>query len=320
MKNRNLIDGYLQKNLSNEDLVLFEESLINDPDFGKEFQEVKQIQLNIKILIRKDVKSFLNKIEEDIQQNKLTQNYYTMKRVVSVAASLVLIAIISFFSLNQSIQPSHKDIYTDNFSHYENLSGQVREQLDTQVLKVRRPKPMMWVTFPLAAATYAELVKTDKSANNYFYMGLSNLESGNYEEAISNLNATVNNFDAFDKQAKWYLSLAHFANDNEDAAIATLISLTIENSVYKEKAETILSEMGLSLNSYHHGIIYDVKKRPPHDSPNGNNAEFEDARQWQFGVVISETDGLKYRFLTDELIDGLESGSEVEMIIARERQ
>ena len=101
-----------------------------------------------------------------------------MKRVVSVAASLVLIAIISFFSLNQSIQPSHKDIYTDNFSHYENLSGQVRGTTGYSSLESQASKAYDAGNFSLAAATYAELVKTDKSANNYFYMGLSNLESG----------------------------------------------------------------------------------------------------------------------------------------------
>lgn len=320
MKSTDLIDGYLQKSLSNEELIAFEEALVNDPNFGREFQELKEIQLGVKTSTRRDIKSFLNEIEEDIEQSESTQNFYNMKRVIAVAASIALIATISFFALNQTTQPSLQEIYTINFSHYENLNGQVRGENESWSLESQASRAYDMGNYSLAAATYAELVKTDKSANNYFYMGLSNLESGNFKEAINNLNSTINNFDAFDKQAKWYLSLAHLANDSEEDAVATLISLTIENSTYKEKAESILKEMGLTWNSFDFGIIDEVRRRPKEDTPNGSFDEFIDARQWQFGVVISESNGFKYRFLTDEPIDDLEVGSEVEMIVVRKNR
>lgn len=319
MKNTDLIDGYLQNDLSNEDLSSFEEALVNDLDFGREFQELKEIQLGVKASARKDIKSFLNEMEEDIQHRESTLNNYKMKRMISVAASVVLIATISFFALNQNTQPSLQDIYSENFSHYENLNGQVRGATESSSLQSQATRAYDMGNYSLAAASYAELVKTDKSANNYFYMGLSNLEAKNYSEAVSNLNATINNFDAFDKQAKWYLSLAHFANENEEAAIATLISLTAENSAYKERAESVLSEMGLSWKSFDFGIIDNVHKRPRQDSPDGSvvAVDFEESRQWQYGVVVSESNGFKYRFLTDEPIDSLEPGSAVEMIVVR---
>ncbi len=322
MKNTDLIDGYLQNDLSNEDLTSFEESLVNDPDFGREFQELKEIQLGVKASARKDIKSFLNEMEADIQHSESTLNNYKMKRMISVAASFVLIATISFFALNQNTQPSLQNIYSENFSHYENLNGQVRGATESSSLQSQASRAYDMGNYSLAAASYAELVKTDKSANNYFYMGLSNLEAENYSEAISNLNATVNNFDAFDKQAKWYLSLAHLANNNEEAAISTLVSLTSESSAYKEKAETVLREMGLSWTSFDFGIIEDVHKRPRQDSPDGSAdaVDFEESRQWQFGVVVSETNGYKYRFVTDEPIESLEAGSAVEMIVLKKHK
>ena len=70
MKSTDLIDGYLQKSLSNEELIAFEEALVNDPNFGREFQELKEIQLGVKTSTRRDIKSFLNEIEEDIEDWK----------------------------------------------------------------------------------------------------------------------------------------------------------------------------------------------------------------------------------------------------------
>ena len=61
-----------------------------------------------------------------------------------------------------------------------------------------------------------------------------------------------------------------------------------------------------------------MKLRPSDvDSPDGSFEEFEGRRQVQWGFVISETDGYQYNFFTEQPIQGLHVGSEVEMIILR---
>ena len=55
-------------------------------------------------------------------------------------------------------------------------------------------------------------------------------------------------------------------------------------------------------------------------APDGAQMEFEGRRQVQFGRVISETDGYRYNFLTDQPIVGLHEGSEVEMIVLRKNK
>lgn len=168
--------------------------------------------------------------------------------------------------------------------------------------------------YHLAVHYFTDLVKIDRTARNYLYLGLSNFKIGENEEAVQYLNVTLNNFDEFDSRAKWYLALAHLADNNEDAAISNLVSLTIENSIYRKKAEALLNELGLTASSLDYGIITDVKLRPSDDAPDGS---FEEGRQIQFGYARSETDGFLYYFLTDQPIRTLHVGSAVEMIIIR---
>jgi tetratricopeptide (TPR) repeat protein len=320
MKNTEIIDDYLQSRLTTEELQDFEKKLVDSPSFEEEFRELKEIQLGVKTSARKDVKSFLMDIEEDIQHRESTQTKYNMKKMLSVAASVVLLATISFFALRQNQTPSLEQLYSDNFTSYQNLKGQVRG-IDGQPNQLEE---MAFGAYDMgdyksAAIQFEQLIKQDESAINYFYMGLANLEAGYTEKAIDDLNHTLTNFTEFQSQAKWYLGLAHMANGNEEDAIVNMVSLTLENSAYKEKAEAVLKEMGLSTASFDNGSAEDVNTRPRDSNP-GEIENFHGKRKWQFGVAISYTNGYKYRFISEGVIPGLVPGADVEMIVLRKNK
>lgn len=319
MKTIDLIDGYLSGTLEKADRRAFDKALSTDPDFIQEFQDVKEIQEGIKSLSRKETLAFLQEVEQEITTNESTLNNDRMKKTIVAAASFILIAAFSFFALPTNTQDSSlQSIYQNNFESYDNIYGIVRgEDQQESSLESQAFRAYDMGNYDLAAQGFAELVKADRSAINYLYMGLSNLEANNTNEAITHLNATLNNFDQFDSQAKWYLALAHLSVDDENAAVSNLVSLTLENSIYKTKAEAVLKEMGLTATSLDGGTVGDVKLRPSdeNDSPDGS---FEGRRQVQFGYVISATNGYRYNFLTDQPIRGLHVGSEVEMIVLRQ--
>lgn len=320
MNTNELIDGYLSGRLNKEDKMAFDQALQNDPAFVDEFQQVKEIQEGIRALSRKETLNFIQEVEQDIQSRESILNNNKMKKSIMAAASLVLIAAFSFFTLSDNTEESTlQRIFQSNYESYDNIYGIVRgENIEESTLESNAFRAYDLGDYEGAASSFGELVKMDRSAINYFYMGLSNLEAAKTDLAIENLNATLNNFDEFDSQAKWYLALAHLSKGDEDAAVANLASLTLDNSVYKAKAEAVLKELGLSVSSLDGGIITDVKIRPKDDDDAPNGVTFDARRKIQFGVAISETDGYEYRFLTDEPIYGLHVGSEVEMIIIRE--
>ncbi len=318
MKNIELIDGYLTSTLSKAERKAFNEALDLDPEFVEEFQEVKEIEDGIKSLTRKETKTFLMDIEKDIADRESTLNPSKMQKSIMAAAGFVLIAAFSFFALSGNEEQTPQALYQNNHEAYNNIYGIVRgENQEENTMEAQAFRAYDMGDYNLAANTFAELIEYDRSAINYFYMGLSNLEASNIDKAITNLNATINNFEEFDSQAKWYLALAHLSNEDEDAAVANLVSLTLDNSIYKTKAEALLKEMGLTASSLDGGVVEDVKLRPSDDAPNGSFDTFEGRRQIQFGIAVSLTDGKPYRFLTDQPIRGLHVGSEVEMIIVR---
>lgn len=315
MENIDLIDGYLQNRLSREERAKFESLLDNDADFAMEFQKIKEIQDGIKAHSRIELKQFLINIESELENQESTLNVNNMKKMMTAAVSLVLVAAISFFALKQDQSLSLEEIYANNFSHYDNLNGQVRgESSNINSLENAAYSAYEMGNFATSAAYFATLVETEKTAANYFYMGLANIESGNYAEAINNLNTTIHNFSAFEKQAKWYMAMANLANGDEEAAVTTLVGLTLENSVYKEKAEAIIKELGLTMSTLDYGSTGSVEKRPWEDAPNGS---FEQGKRWQIGTVISATNGYTYRFRTDYVMDELVEGAQVEMLVLR---
>ena len=112
---------------------------------------------------------------------------------------------------------------------------------------------------------------------------------------------------------------SHLANDNEEKALSLIVplSLGIENSIYKKKADKILKEMGLNSFSYHTGFSENVQIRPRDDDAPDGLFKYRKGRKWQVGLVRSNVNGFRYRFITDDVIDGLEPGVEVEMIILK---
>ena len=318
MSNIELIDGYLKGALNKKQKDLFDTSLENDPNFAKEFREIKEIHDGIKTVARLEALKTIENVEEELKSKESTLNTFKMKKSVIAAASLILIAAFSFFTLTKSdSNPTLQSVFQENYEPYDNIYGIVRGADDEDIsLNAKAFKAYDLGDFDLAASTFSEVVKTEQTAVNYLYMGLSNLEASNIDEAIKNLNATLNNFDEFDSQAQWYLALAHLSNGDEDAALSNLVSLTLENSIYKAKAESVLAEMGLSVDSLDGGIVTDVKLRPKEDdAPEGT--VFDSRRRVQFGSIVSESNGYNYRFLTDQPIYTLHVGSAVEVIVIR---
>ncbi|NVK86194.1 MAG: tetratricopeptide repeat protein [Cytophagia bacterium] len=326
MSDFELIDEYLSGRLSAEEKRAFRNRLLNDPAFNQEFQEIKEIRLYVRQDAREDIKGFFDELENSIEQEKTTKDQTVMKKVISIAASLVLIAAISYIGLSDSgNQPSDQELFDQHFSPYTSLMGQVRGAAEeTLSLEDKAFRAYDAGDFYSSEEMLTSLVAAQPNAMNYFYLGASQLELGKTEEAIKNLNTVINNFSGFREQAKWYLALSHLKNEDEDSALGSLANLITNNSEYKEKAESLLKEMGFSMNveDLESGPIIIVNRKPEeNDAPDGS-MEMMDTRgkrSWQWGEVSDLTGEKRYRFATDMPIDGLTAG-DLTIYVVIERQ
>lgn len=322
MSDFDLIDKYLSGKLSAEDKKAFRNRLLNDPAFNQEFQELKNIRLHVKQNARKDIKNFFNEIETSIEKEETTKDQTVMKKVISIAASIVLIAAISYVGLsNRSYD--NQELYEEHYSAYNNLAGQVRGGVNED-LSAEKKAMLAYDAgdFITSSEMLSQLVIEQPNAMNYFYLGISQLEIGEASEAIKSLNTVVNNYSAFKEQARWYLALAHLSNEDKEASLGNIAHILVNESEYKEKAEKLLKGMGLSFdeNEMDNGPIISSSIRPKEtDSPDGSElSDNKGRRRWQWGVVSSSDGERQFRFQSDEPIEDLREG-DIALFIVFER-
>ncbi|OEK02744.1 hypothetical protein BFP97_14960 [Roseivirga sp. 4D4] len=319
MSNFDLLDRYFSNELDKSELKAFNERLKTDPQFNHEFQEIKEVKLAVKLEARKNIKSLLTDIEDSLNQEELTtnNNQTAMKRMLTVAASLILMVSVSYFVLNGSGQPSPQDVFTEYYKPYNNLNGQVRgEAIETESMSAAAYSAYDAGNYALAVENFEALVEVEKTAENYFYMGIANIEIGDYKTAVENLNTTLNNFSTFKDQSKWYLSMALLADKKVEEALTSLVGLNFSKGSFQKRSKMVLSRLGYeTLETAGEGPIIIIEEEPDIDSPDGS---FVDQRRVQFGELSDFNSRKLYRFHTDDPITGLQDGDIVEFIILRE--
>lgn len=316
MSDFELIERYLADQLSPEEKKAFRSRLLNDPAFNQEFQELKEIRFQLKQREKQEVLDLFNGIEETIKDNKTTKDQTVMKKVISIAASLFLIATLAYLGLSTDEQPSSSELYDKYYSPYPSLLGQVRGESEENLsLEQKALNAYDLGNFAESEGILKNLVENNATAMNYFYLGLAQLEMNKAEEAVASFNTVVNNFDAFKEQARWHLALAHLKNGNDDSALSGLASLVVNKSEYASKAEQIMAEYGLDFDGdeIEIGIVDGyVEQRPKGTAPDGSMESMDTygKRKWQFGKVRTQ-DGQITRFVTDEPIENLHDGDNV---------
>ncbi|MFT6827544.1 MAG: tetratricopeptide (TPR) repeat protein [Cyclobacteriaceae bacterium] len=316
-----LIDAYLNGELFGVDQTKFDEKLRNDLKFQSTFQEVKMIRNAVRQNLKANILQGLKDKETLIQEVDSTKNRSIMKQYLSIAASLVLVVTLVYLtSYNKIVDVDGQAIFSENYQAYTNLElGTVRgSEVELNDLKQKAYYAYDLGNFSQAVADLTELVKTEKTAANYFYLGIANTEIGNSEASFANFNTVINNFSEYREQAQWYLSLALLKEGKSDEALSNLVSLSIKG---EEKSLDILSsKFGVTLSDIIL-VVEQLEIRPEdddNDSPNG--VDFEDRRQIQFGSLLDTQSGDEYAFFNDHPIKGLKVGDMVKAVIIQKGQ
>jgi len=323
--NFQLMDDYLQGNLDKEGLKVFTEKLKQEPSFELEFREMRAIQLSAKASARLSTIANLKRLESSIEEKETTKINYNMKKLVTVAASILLLATVSYFTVfNKADIITGPNIYSEYYQTYQNVESTTQRggALALTTLKNKAYFAYDSRDFVQAASLFSELLKADKTAANYLYAGLSNLEIGDHESATRSLNTVTNNYEDLVAQSKWFLAMNLLKQNSEasgEEALSSLVSLTLGNSSYKVKAEEILAKMGITTR-IDSGEITEYKEIPDEgDVPDGSEMDSRGKRRVQFGT-ISGHNGRTYRFFTDDPIEGLEVGDVVDFMVLKKQK
>jgi hypothetical protein len=326
--NIQLMDNYLQGTLDKEGLKAFDTKLKQEPKFESDFRDMRAVQTAAKASVRLTTLANLERLEASIKEKEATKINYTMKKLVTVAASLILIATVGYFTVfNQTNVTSGPNIYNEFYTYYRNMESTI-ERGDASALVTLKDRAYFAYDskdFIRSAALFSEVLKTEQTAANYFYAGISNLEIGEHYEATKNLNTVTNNYEDLVAQSQWYLALNLLKENTEtskDEAMSSLVELALGESSFKSDAEAVLAKMDVSLAREGDGVIIIIHERPTDDdapAPDGISEEVDSRgkRRFQWGQVVTPN-GNMYRFFNDNPIDGIEAGDAVQVIVLRE--
>lgn len=320
-----MIEKYFRGELSEEELQLFHQKLQQDAAFEQDFRDMKLVREGVKETARSKALDILQNTEARLSQKETTKINVSMRRLVSIAASLLIIATVSYFAISDRTGGSMTgdEVFTAYYEPYINLRGPVRgENIEINTLSARAYNAYDIKDYSTSANLFNDLLTVEKSAENFFYSGIANLEAGNLDVAKNNLNTVMNNYTELREQAQWYLAMTLFKDGAEDEAVANLARLSIlkGNSKFVRDSKDVLAELNIELvKDGEVGEIKDPESHPPVGNNSPDGTEFT-MRRYQVGNVISLSSGQVYRFHNDFPIDGLSDGDLAHFVVIKAKK
>lgn len=237
MNKEDLLNGYFENSLSDEELNLFEELLQNNADFKAEFEFRKDLKSALQHSKRAELKEKLRKHE--------TQNSNLRKLVFNwryVAAAVLVLGFGSYFILN-NLQNSN-DAFTQYYETYPNVvSPVVRADSSDTSLEAKAFQAYENKDFKQAEILFSELFKTQQHEYALFYQAMSYLEiEGKTSDAISLLEKTEWS-NEYKEKSLWYLAMAHLKMKNKQEAKKSLERLNELGNYRQEQVKQLLDQL-----------------------------------------------------------------------------
>lgn len=262
---RKLVQKYLDKEMSKEEITAFEEELKVNPDLYEELLFHKEVDNAIKELIEENMflknlekahSSYLKTMAKGGKTNIFNRKFAFMPKenrpktksiVWYAAAAAVTILIIGtgiFFAL-QSGNNSPDRLYAEYKIPYE-VSGIQRsgknngEDLYLTALALFEQKD-----YNASIANFDKLIAQGNAKSSvYYYKGLALLETDNAKEAVKNLQKTAADSQSeLQQEAEWFLGLAYLKAGDVQNAKKQFTHIEEHYPYYKEKAGEILKKL-----------------------------------------------------------------------------
>lgn len=316
-----LIEKYFKGTLSEEELHIFNEKLQKDSKFEQEFRDMKFVREGAKESARANALNILQSVEANFAKKETTKINVSMRRLVSIAASLIVIATVSYFAISNRTggTMTGDEVFTAYYEAYPNIvSGIERgENIEINTLSARAYNAYDIKDFSRSANLFAELLDVEKSAENYFYSGITNLEAGNLDVAKNHFNTVMNNFAELREQSQWYLAMTFLKEDDLEAGVSSLAVLSLKNSSYGRDSKKVLKSLELEISLEDEGGHIETSNTVPGEGDGNSPNGMEEVRRYQYGVLSNLSTQKRYNFINDYPISGLKSGDVVSYILVQ---
>jgi hypothetical protein len=244
-----LIDEKLSGELVGEELEAFEQDLRDDPDLMAEFELHQEIDEAIQ---ESEVIELRKKLElvHDLTQNKkqpgLLRTILRHKLSRIAAASFVVLLIITSLSL-YFLRPDGNMSNDSLFKiYYQPDAALLIRGTDSQNATLIQAFQLYEnKEYNTALELFSQVLQNDgDNIPVQFYSGISNIELGQYRDALLPFNFIMEHRqNLYIERAEWYAALCYLKLNEIDYAVDLFRKISHSNSFYKDKAHEILKSI-----------------------------------------------------------------------------
>lgn len=241
METPNKIESYLLGQMGETEKAEFENELQNNPLLKEQLELERAIVTQIKK--RAFVDQQITAAKKEMQKSKTIR--LTLYSVVSLAAMLVLV----FFVHGVWQGHQYDQLYASNFITYPNdylvTDGAYRGDVPIDSLQVMAMTAYEKKDLASAINRFTQVLTTNDNPELRFYLAIAQLETGQTNEALSNLQTLYNqpNEYRYYEQTRWYLALVHLKLHQKADAKKYLDELLKLEGVYWDKAKELISKL-----------------------------------------------------------------------------
>jgi hypothetical protein len=244
-----LIDDKLSGELTGEELEAFDKELQDDPELNAEFelhQEIDEaIQESEVIELRKKL-DLVHDLTQNKKQPGLLRTILRHKLSRIAAASFVVLLIITSLSL-YLLRPDGNLSNDSLFKiYYQPDAALLIRGTDSQNATLIQAFQLYEnKEYSTALELFAKVLHTDEdNIPVHFYSGISNIELGQYRNALHPFNFIMEHKqNLYVERAEWYAALCYLKLNENESARDLFQKISHSKSSYKDKAQEILKSI-----------------------------------------------------------------------------
>ena len=240
------IEQYIANEMVSSERTAFKKELISNPELAEELKLSQNIDL---ALLRDDILDLRQKLIAAINASRVVKaevpvvRIYTRKWWYAAASLLALVAVAATLYLQTPHRISNDSLFSQYYNS-ENIIDQTRgdQNIVEAVMKFQQKD------FASASQLFKSIL--DKDNTNiavWFYYGISNIETKNYDNSIKAFATIIKqNDNLYIEHAEWYLGLCYLKNNQKDKAIDQFVVVASNpDNFHRQEAKNILEKLPL---------------------------------------------------------------------------
>jgi tetratricopeptide (TPR) repeat protein len=246
-KHSTSIEQFIANEMGPAEQLDFKKELKTNKDLAEELRLSQNIESALR---REDIIELRQKLLAAINASKAIRaeakvvEMRTSRKWWYAAASLLALCAISATLLWQTTRSVSADSLFSEYYNSENIIDQTRgdENIVEAVIKFQQKD------FRTASELFKSILDKDNSNMAvWFYYGIANIETKNYENSIKAFNSIIAQDDnLYIEHAQWFLGLCYLKNDQNDKAIDQFAVVAADpDNFHRQEAKDILEKLQL---------------------------------------------------------------------------